>query len=58
MSSPWEPVGDCKIQDDAEDEQRTPGLDCYCHKQMSLWDSLAHEAETKFTNILGRPLYS
>jgi hypothetical protein len=43
---------------DTEDEERTPGLDCYCHKQMSLWGSLEHEAETKFTNILGCPLYS
>jgi len=40
-----------------EDEERPPGLDCYCYKQMALWNSLADQAETQFTNILGCPLY-
>jgi hypothetical protein len=42
---------------DMEDQDRPPGLDCYCHKQMALWSSLADQAETQFTNVLGRPLY-
>jgi hypothetical protein len=39
-----------------EDEERPPGLDCYCHKQMVLWHSLADQAQTKFSTVLGRPL--
>ncbi|KIM79992.1 hypothetical protein PILCRDRAFT_73667, partial [Piloderma croceum F 1598] len=42
---------------DMENEERPPGLDCYCHKQMALWSSLADQAETQFTNVLGHPLY-
>jgi len=41
---------------DLEDEERPPGLDCYCHKQMALWGSLADQAQTKFSTLLGRPL--
>jgi hypothetical protein len=41
---------------DMEDEERPPGLDCYCHKQMVLWHSLADQAQTKFSTVLGRPL--
>ena len=40
-----------------EDEERPPGLDCYCHKQMVLWGSLADQAQTKFSTVLGRPLF-
>ena len=40
-----------------DDEERPPGLECYCHKQMALWGSLANQAETQFTNVLGHPLY-
>ena len=43
--------------DDLDDEERPPGLDCYCHKQMVLWGSLADQAETKFTALLGHPLF-
>jgi hypothetical protein len=42
--------------DDMEDEERPPGLDCYCHKQMTLWTSLANEAENQFASVLGHPL--
>jgi hypothetical protein len=42
---------------DVEDEERPPGLDCYCHKQMVLWGSLADQAQTKFSTVLGRPLF-
>jgi len=42
---------------DLEDEERPPGLDCYCHKQVVLWDSLANQAETRFSTLLGRPLF-
>src|ERR1700727_2605395 len=42
---------------DMEDEERPPGLDCYCHKQMVLWGSLADQAQTKFSTVLGRPLF-
>ena len=42
---------------DMEDQDRPPGLDGYRHKQMALWSSLADQAETQFTNVLGRPLY-
>ena len=42
---------------DIEDEERPPGLDCYCHKQMALWSSLAEQAQTKFLSLLGHPLF-
>ena len=42
---------------DMEDEERPPGLDCYCHKQIVLWSCLADEAQTKFSTVLGRPLF-
>ena len=41
---------------DVEDEERPPGLDCYCHKQMVLWSTLADQAQTKFSAHLGRPV--
>ena len=41
---------------DLADEDRPTGLDCYCHKQMALWHSLAEQAQTKFSTLLGRPL--
>ncbi len=41
---------------DLEEEERPPGLDCYCHKQMVLWDSLAEQAQTQFSTLLGHPL--
>ncbi|KAI0245206.1 hypothetical protein BJV78DRAFT_1140462, partial [Lactifluus subvellereus] len=41
-----------------EDGEQPPGLDCYCHKQMVLWGSLAEQAETKFSSLLDRPLFS
>jgi hypothetical protein len=40
-----------------EDEERLPGLDCYCHKQMALWSSLADQVETRFFKVLGQPLF-
>ncbi|KAI0245541.1 hypothetical protein BJV78DRAFT_1137879, partial [Lactifluus subvellereus] len=43
---------------DVEDEERPPGLDCYCHKQMALWASLVDQAEIKFSSLLDRPLFS
>jgi len=42
---------------DLDDEERPPGLDCYCHKQMVLWNSLADQAEEKFSAQLGRPVF-
>jgi 5-methylcytosine-specific restriction endonuclease McrA len=42
---------------DVEDKERPPGLDCYCHKQMVLWGSLADQAHTKFSAVLGRHLF-
>ena len=39
------------------DEERPPGLDCYSHKQMALWDALADQAQQKFSTLLGRPLF-
>ena len=30
-----------KQLNDLNDGERPPGLDCYCHKQVTLWDSLA-----------------
>ncbi|KAI0245105.1 hypothetical protein BJV78DRAFT_1141358, partial [Lactifluus subvellereus] len=41
-----------------EDEERPPRVDCYCHKQMALWGSLAEQAETKLSSLLDRPLFS
>jgi hypothetical protein len=41
---------------DIEDE-RPPGLDGYCHKQVVLWGSLADQAETQFPALLQRPLF-
>jgi hypothetical protein len=46
-----------KRLDDLEEEERPPGLDCYCHKQMVLWGSLADQAQTRFTTLLGHPLF-
>ena len=42
---------------DMDDEEKPPGLDCYCHKQMVLWRSLADQAQTQFTKVLGCPLF-
>ena len=42
---------------DLEDEERPPGLDCYCHKQMVLWSSLVDQAQAKFSTLLGQPLF-
>jgi hypothetical protein len=42
---------------DLEEDERPPGLDSYCHKQMVLWDSLAEQAQTRFSTLLGRPLF-
>jgi hypothetical protein len=42
---------------DLADEERAPGLDCYCHKQIALWDSLADKADAKFSNTLKKPLF-
>jgi len=39
---------------DLEDEERPPGLDCYCYKQMVLWGSLADQAQTKFSTVKTR----
>jgi len=41
---------------DLEEQERPPGLDCYCHKQMVLWDSLAEQAQKRFSTLLGHPL--
>ena len=38
-------------------EDRLPGLDCYCHKQIVLWGTLADQVSTKFSTVLGRPLF-
>ena len=38
-------------------EERAPGLDCYRHKQIVLWSSLADQAEAKFSSTLKRPLF-
>jgi hypothetical protein len=40
-----------------DDDERPPALDCYCHKQMALWGSLAAEAQTRFSAVLGRPVF-
>jgi hypothetical protein len=42
---------------DLEADERPPGLDSYCHKQIALWDSLAEQAQTRFSTLLGRPLF-
>src|SRR5882762_2773022 len=42
---------------DLEEEERSPGLDSYCHRQMVLWDSLAEQAQTRFSTLLGQPLF-
>jgi hypothetical protein len=43
---------------DTEDEERPPGLDGYCHKQVALWGSLADQAQNQFSTLLGRPVFS
>ena len=40
-----------------EDEERPPGLDCYCHKQMVLWGSLVDWAQAKFSTMLVQSLF-
>ena len=42
---------------DVDDDERPPGLDSYCHKQIALWGSLADQAQDKFSNHLGRPSF-
>ena len=42
---------------DVDDDERPPGLDAYCHKQIALWGSLADQAQDGFSNHLGRPLF-
>jgi hypothetical protein len=42
---------------DLENEERPPGLDSYCHKHITLWHSLAEQAQTQFSNVLGHPLF-
>ncbi|KIM74953.1 hypothetical protein PILCRDRAFT_48736, partial [Piloderma croceum F 1598] len=44
----WKEMQWCQRLRDVEDEERPLGLDCYCHKQMVLWSSLADQAQTKF----------
>ena len=38
--------------DDLEDGERPPRLDCYCHKQVALWDSLSEQAKQKFSTLV------
>ena len=38
-------------------EDRPPGLDCYCHKQIWLWQTLGDQAHKRFSHVLGRPLF-
>ena len=38
--------------DDLVDGERPPGLDCYCHKQVALWDSLSEQAKQKFSTLV------
>ena len=38
---------------EVENDERPPGLDCYCHKQVALWGSLANEAQALFNRALG-----
>ena len=42
---------------DVTDEERPPGLNCYCHKQIVLWGALADQAQAKFSAVLGKPLF-
>ena len=53
----WKEDGWKKRLRDVEDKEWPPGLDCYCHKQMVLWGSLGDQAQTKFSTLLGQPLF-
>ena len=42
-----------------KNDDRAPGLECYCYKQIGLWSSLSTLADDRFTDILGhRPTTS
>jgi len=43
---------------DLDDEERPPGMDSYCHKQVALWGSLADITQDRFSTHLGHPLFS
>jgi hypothetical protein len=53
----WKQMQWKKRLKDVENEERPPGLDCYCHKQIALWSSLADQAQTKFSAQLGHPVF-
>ncbi|KIM78567.1 hypothetical protein PILCRDRAFT_75318 [Piloderma croceum F 1598] len=41
---------------EVDDEERPPGFDSYCHKQVALWDSLADRAQSQFSALLNQPV--
>ena len=42
---------------DVTNDGHPPGLDCYCHKQIAIWGTLANQADTKFSSLMGSPLF-
>ena len=39
-----------------QDDERAPGMDSYCHKQVALWTTLAKQANKQFSALLGHLL--
>ena len=42
---------------DVISDERPPGLDSYCYKQIAMWGTLADQAHTKFCDVLGKQLF-
>ena len=43
---------------DVTNEERPPGLDSYCHKQIVMWDTLGNWMASQLSVLLGRPLFA
>ncbi len=41
--------------DELDDDESEAGLQCYCYKQMGLWDMLADDAAKTFSTIIEPP---
>ena len=39
-----------------QDDERAPGMDSYCHKQVALWTTLAKQANERFSALSGHSL--
>ena len=42
---------------DVINDERPPGLDSYCYKQIALWGTLADQVHMKFCDVLSKQLF-